>query len=256
MEMQPADLNPGVHADDAILADLMSELNEDEIVEEAVASTDIEAELEAELAAEAAANAAVVEDDDTTVQPEADKPQAVTEKPAKKAKKEKEPKAPRVTSVTHKPGDRLSALLLAAGVVNVNSFLHFNKEDDTIAAEKRAEQFLADMNAPDAIADKVREKAVMLLTWIASGKDAGSLNEVLLRTFKVLVAEGKLTSGKDGNLQKNLLSKPYSPGTAASQANQMFMLLPILGVTKREKGVMVADENSVILETVKLQLGL
>ena len=96
----------------------------------------------------------------------------------------------------------------------------------------------------------------MLLTWMASGKDTSALNEVLLRSFSVLFKDGELTSGNKGNLQTNLLSKPYSPGTAASQANQMFMLFPILGITHREKGRMVINPDSAIVDVMKLKMGL
>lgn len=252
-------------ADDALLASLLGDATPDEIVEDAVdaaADTDLaddiadvlsdveKAEAVQALYAEQDAEAAVAETD------EADKPttdaEAVVEKAAKpkREKKAKEPKAPRVTSITHKPGDRLLAML--GGNKDALVFL---KSEDTIAAEKRAEKFIEDMNDRDAIADKVKDKAIMLLTWMTSGKDISQLNEVLRRTFEVLFADGELTSGKTGNLQTNLLAKPYSPGTAASQANQMFMLFPILGITVREKGRMVANPDSALLEAMKLLMG-
>lgn len=241
-------------ADDAAL--LASMLGEDIVEEAHAAEDDVEAAV-AELKTEAAH--AVYAEQDAEIQaadvPEADKPQTDADAPvkAKKAKKAaapKEPKAPRITSITHKPGDRLVALL------GGKEWLQFNKTDDTVAAEKRAEDFIEAMNTRDAIADKVKDKAIMLMTWIASGKDTSALNEVLLRTFKVLFKDGELTSGKNGNLQVDLLGKPYSPGTAASQANQMFMLLPVLGVTKREKGRMVVDNDSSIVEVMKMKLGM
>lgn len=243
-------------ADDALLASMLGDL--EEVVEEA---TPVEpATLEAAVAEVEKAEAVqelYAEEGDDEVTAEADKPstdpEAATEKvkKAKKAKEPKEPKAPRVTSITHKPGDRLLALLGGN-----KELLTFSKADDTIAAEKRADKFLEDMNDREAIADKVKDKAIMLMTWIASGKDTSALNEVLLRTFKVLFEQGELTSGQKGNLQQNLLSKPYSPGTAASQANQMFMLLPILGVVNREKGRMVLNPDSIIGEAMKVKLGI
>lgn len=240
--------------DEALLASMLGELDE-EIVE--TPESDLEAAV-AELKSESAKAVYADQDADAPVIDQADTPatdpeaiEAESAKPAKekKAKAPKAPKAPRVTSITHKPGDRLLAQLAGD-----KAWLGFIKSDDTIAAEKRAEQFIADMNANDVIADKVREKAVMLITWMASGKDKSALNEVLARTFEVLFKDGELTSGKTGNLQTNLLSKPYSPGTAASQANQMFMLLPILGVTKREKGKMIANPESAIVDVMKLKL--
>jgi hypothetical protein len=242
--------------DDALLASMLGDL--DEIIEDGapVEADTLEAavaevekvEAVKELYAEQDSEAAVTDAADTPTTDAAAADKKVAK--AKKVKEPKEPKAPRVTSITHKPGDRL---LIALG--GNKELLTFSKADDTIAAEARADKFIEDMNDRNAIADKVREKAIMLMTWIASGKDVSALNEVLLRTFKVLFTEGELTSGQKGNLQQNLLSKPYSPGTAASQANQMFMLLPLLGVTMREKGKMVVNPDSIIAEAMKVKLG-
>ena len=269
----PADLDTFFHAlgvqdaetanaDDALLSSMLSGLDlPDEVIEEPVDEADT---LEAAVAdlhkAEAVQAVYADQDDEVEETAEADKPATETlpdEKvKAKKAKQPKadgepkEPKAPRVTSTTHKPDERLLALLGGD-----KTWLGFIKSDDTAAAERRAEQFLMDMHDRNAIADKVKDKAIMLLTWIASGKDTSALNEVLLRSFSVLFKDGELTSGNKGNLQTNLLSKPYSPGTAASQANQMFMLFPILGITHREKGRMVINPDSAIVDVMKLKMG-
>jgi hypothetical protein len=247
------------NSDELILADMLGELGmDDEIVEDA--ST-----LEAAVADIAKTEAAVAvyenEDHEHEEVAAADRPStdadAVTKpkkekkaKVAKEPKEPKEPKAPRITSVTHKPGDRLVALL------GGTTWLQFIGKDDEETKAIRAQQFIEAMNSKDAIADKVREKAIMLFTWMASGKDSSALNEVLLRSFQVLLKDGELTSGKAGNLQTNLLGKPYSPGTAASQANQMFMLFPLLLITQREKGKMVANPDSAILEVMKIKLGM
>lgn len=250
---------PQAHAantDDAVLASLLGELGEDEVIESSHEPEAIEAAV-ADLE-KAEANQAVYADENhqEAEVADADKPStdAVSEKPAKKAKKAaapkepKEPKAPRITSITHKPGDRLVAML------GGKDWLQFVTTDDDATRISRADSFIEAMNSKDAIADKVREKAIMLMTWLASGKDKSALNEVLLRAFETLFRDGELTSGKDGNLQVNLLSKPYSPGTAASQANQMFMLFPLLLVTQREKGKMVANPDSAIVQAMKIKL--
>lgn len=255
---------PHAAADDALLASLLG--GDEEIIEDAdidlLEPTDSDA-LEAAVAdaekTEAVHSLYAEQDTEAAVIDEADVPtteaEAVADKPAKakrekKAKEPKEAKPPRVTSITHKPGDRLVAML------GGKAALVFSKSDDTIAAETRAEKFIEDMNDRDAIADKVKDKAIMLLTWIVSGKDVSALNEVLRRSFEVLFRDGELTSGKNGNLQSNLLSKPYSMGTAASQANQMFMLFPILGITVREKGRMIANPDSTLVEAMRLKMGL
>lgn len=270
---KPADLDTFFHAlgvqdaesanaDDALLSSMLGDL--DEVIEEADEVVEPET-LEAAVAdlhkAEAVQELYADQDDEVEATAEADKPstealpdektvKAKKVKQPKAAKEPKEPKAPRITSTTHKPGERLMALLSGD-----KTWLGFIKTDDSTAADRRADQFLADMDDRDAIADKVKDKAIMLLTWIASGKDTSALNEVLLRSFSVLFKDGELTSGNKGNLQTNLLSKPYSPGTAASQANQMFMLFPILGITQREKGRMVINPDSAIVDVMKLKMG-
>jgi hypothetical protein len=106
---------------------------------------------------------------------------------------------------------------------------------------------------PAYIADKVRDKIQMLLVWLNRG---GELNEVLKRTLTLLHKDGKVTSGDKGNLQVNLLAKPYSIGTARSQANQMFMALPALQIVIKDKGNMVPNPDSALLMAINAKLGL
>lgn len=237
--------------DSAIIDSILSGLGVDEIIE----TQEDESTIKAAVAdiEKAEARQALYEGDDVEA-PEvaaADKPSEATGKKAKKVKAVKEPKAPRVTSITHAPGDRLVALLGGD-----KSFLVFHMTPglESTEIEANAEAFISAMNTKGAIADKVKEKAIMLLTWLKSGKDASALNDVMKRAFSVLLADGEITSGKGGNLQTNLLAKPYSLGTSASQANQMFMLFPILGIATKEKGKMIANPDSTILALVKSKL--
>lgn len=164
----------------------------------------------------------------------------------------KEPKVPRATSVTHAPGD----LLLAKLGAKANDFLTLRLSDAELneeALKQRQADFIARLNDREAIADKVKEKMQMFLVWMTKG---GDLNEVLKRALTVLHSQGELTSGDKGNLQLNLLSKPYSIGTARSQANQMFMALPELGLTIKEKGKMVPNPDSALLPMAFNMLGL
>lgn len=213
----------------------------------AVPEEDLEAALigieiqEATQAAYAEAGAAVDEGS------EADKPktdEAAAADTSAAPKKEKVRHGPPLTKsqkVVAKLGERASEFLLLE--INDASL-------DEEALKLRQEEVLAEV---DGLAKKVAEKATMLFGWLKNG---GKLNEVMQRTFKVLIEEGEITSGVKGNLQSNLLAKPYSAGTAASQANQMFMLLPALKVTKKEKGRMVANPDSLILAKAKAELGL
>ncbi|MDR9847071.1 hypothetical protein [Herbaspirillum huttiense] len=168
------------------------------------------------------------------------------------AKPAKEKKAPAPTSVTHKPGDLLKHKLgEKAGEYLMFSLADATLDPDALAAKQQA--FIDRMNDKDAIADKVRDKISMFLVWMVKG---GELNEVLKRSITLLHKEGQLTSGDKGNLQLNLLEKPYSVGTARSQGNQMFMALPELGLTLKEKGRMVPNPDSALLPMAYNMLGL
>lgn len=182
-------------------------------------------------------------------------------KPPKEAKAPKEPKAPAVTYINSKRSQvlmhRLGAkaneyLMLEAGDLSLS--------EDAQAAKRQEILDFIDRNSAksggDGGAVKVMEKLVMLFGWMASGKPVSELNEVMRRTFSVLLTQGELTSGDKGNLQTDLLAKPYSVGTARSQANQMFMLLPLLKVTVKEKGRMVPNPDSLILMKMKAELAL
>lgn len=182
---------------------------------------------------------------------------------AKKARDEKKaaeraakpPKELRATSITHKPGALLVAKMGASwrDTVVLSMAVAGGDADALTTAQ---DEFIARMNDGEAIADKVKEKMLMLFTWLKDGKGADDLNEVMRRTFRVLHAKGELTSGDKGNLQLDLLAKPYSMGTARSQANQMFMALPELGITVKEKGKMVPNPDSALLPAINAKLGL
>lgn len=171
---------------------------------------------------------------------------------AAKALKAAQPKPERVSKITHTPGKLLKAKLGA----DAADFLVFDMTDAHMDAEqlaKKQEAFIDRMDDREAIAGKVKEKIIMLLTWLKNG---GELNEVLKRTFTVLRSDGELVSGMKGNLHLNLLSKPYSVGTANSQGNQMFMALPELGICLREKGRLVPNQDSALLPAIYAKLGL
>lgn len=180
-------------------------------------------------------------DGDATVQSEADKPKT------EKKKKEKVAAAPRVffskqsERIAHGLGEKTSEMML---LVVADAML---TGDDLKA---RNDEVLASV---DKMAKKVGEKANILFKWMHKG---GELNEVMARAFKVLVRDGELTSGEKGNLQLDLLAKPYSLGTARSQANQVFMLFPALMITVKENGKMVPNPDSLIMAKARAQLAI
>lgn len=218
----------------------------DEIVEAAIA--DVEA---AEARQEIYASQEV-----ESVESDADKPQTdeATVEPTETPKKEKKAKAPKAP----KPAVPKIASSKKADVLRhrlgekIGEYLVFDASDlelDEAALAAKQEQFLTDLD--DLLADKVGDKALMLFDWMSKGKAVSELNEVIKRALNLLIAEGELTSGDKGNLQLDLLKKPYSIGTARSQANQIFCLFPALGITTKEKGKMALNPNSILMDVYR-----
>jgi len=285
-----ADLETAATAEDAMLAGMIDEIVEDdapviaindEALEAALSEMGIEAaaadefdDLELESAIEAAVSdlekveavQALYEEQgkdaavESLFESAADKPLTTPEDAADAVKKaEKEPKAyvPRYTNASaskvlqHRLGDKWA------------EFLVLEVEDGMLSPEALAEkqsELLKMLDARPGTSEqggtqkKVAEKIVMLFGWMSKG---GTLNEVMRRTFEVLIRDGEITSGEKGNLQQNLLAKPYSIGTTRAQAGQMMSMLPMLKiVTKADKGRLVANPNSIVLMKVKAELGL
>lgn len=168
-------------------------------------------------------------------------------KPAKQ-KKEKAP--PRPTYVTH---SKSSVLRHKLGD-DISKFVLLEMADALLEGEEqkgRIDEVLASIDACSQ--KKVQEKAVMLFDWMKHG---GAMNEVMKRAFEVLLKDGEITTGDKGNLTLNLLAKPYSVGTARAQAGQILTLFPLLKITTKEKGKMVANSDSLILEKAKAEFKL
>jgi len=225
---------------------LEAEAHDEATLDEVAAATALQEATQAayaEASTTAAVSAADKPSDETTegaatVEAETDAPKA---KGKPKAAVRQGPPLSKSQKVVAKLGEKASEFLILELA---------DAELDEEALKAKQDVVLAEI---DGLAKKVGEKATILFGWLKNG---GSLNEVMKRTFEVLVRDGEITSGAKGNLQTNLLAKPYSPGTAASQANQMFMLLPALKVTRKEKGRMVANEDSLLLAKAKAELGL
>lgn len=169
-------------------------------------------------------------------------PEATTE-PQKKTPTPRMTFAKKSEKIVHKLGDKASEFLAL----------------DTADLELTEEELKAKQDAllkyiDEELAVKIGEKAVMLMGYLRNG---GKLNEIMRRTFTVLLRDGFLTSGSKGNLVTDFERKPYSPGTAASQSNQMFGLFPLLKICHaKSAGRMELNENSTILIKMKAELGL
>lgn len=198
--------------------------------------------------------------DDKKVEFDPEKAKAASKKKATAPKAPAEPKAPkapaepRATKVTHSPGKLLMSKLGSAFADTLVFDINHTPEQMEAARNAFVERLdITKKENPEYIADKVRDKIQMLLVWLNRG---GELNEVLKRTLTLLHKDGKVTSGDKGNLQVNLLAKPYSIGTARSQANQMFMALPALQIVIKDKGSMVPNPDSALLMAINAKLGL
>lgn len=189
-----------------------------------------------EVSTETVIEAAEVEAGDTEVEAEA-KP----EKP-KKEKKERIFFSKQSDRIAHRLGDKLGEfMLLEIGDADLTGEQLQAKNKEVLAAI-------------DGTAKKVGEKAAMLFKWLQQG---GELNEVMKRTFTVMAKDGFITSGDKGNVQENLLAKPYSMGTARSQSNQMFCLFRALKIANTDgKGKLVPNPDSIILMKANATLGL
>lgn len=160
-----------------------------------------------------------------------------------------EPEAPAAKRVSAKSGKTSERIESKLG----NDFIDKTTLSVTWAS-KSEQQHREDFAAiADKMALYVADKAVNLFTFLKTG---GGLNGVTLRAFQVLIKDDQITSGESGNLMRNLLSKPYSHGTSASQTNQIFQLFTDLEICVRQsKGVMIANPDSIILEEVKKLIG-
>jgi hypothetical protein len=101
------------------------------------------------------------------------------------------------------------------------------------------DDFLA--NVLDKQAKKVKEKSVNLFLALAGHAKLSCFTERALTLLKA----GDVSIG---DIRKNYLARPYSPGTSSAQASQMAMLLPQLKLAERESGRMTANPDSLLLQ--------
>ncbi|HDR8859213.1 TPA: hypothetical protein QDA74_003711 [Burkholderia territorii] len=72
----------------------------------------------------------------------------------------------------------------------------------------------------------------------------------------MLVADGKITTGENGNLHKNLIAKPYSVSAARSMGRNTVTLMEKLKllVPSGEKGTFVPNPESLLLMAAQARL--
>ena len=224
-----AEAAAAVEADDDLLASVINEVEADEEMAEIYAAqvevTEVDGTVE-------------VEPEVVVAEPEADEETPVAVAPVVKAAK-----APKAT------GSRAERIRTQLGADFID------KTTLTPAwATKTEGEHTADFDAIIGdMAEYVGDKAVNLFKFIKVG---GGLNEVTRRGFEVLLRDGQIVGGDNGNMIVNLLSKPYSIGTSRAQCNQIMQLFTDLEIGKRvSRGVVVVNDESIILEVVKALLG-
>jgi hypothetical protein len=243
----------GTAALDALLADL----NAGEVVEtpiETIAEEHTDEELAAAVGSAEASevmiaaatpegivegSAAVPTGDASDVTP-ADAAPAEAGKPAK-VRTPRKHYTDKVERLKDRVGDELSSYtvltLSEAGVT----------EDDVKAAMDATLDIIRKMNK------KEQNRAGFLIEFLA-GKKA-KLNEVLHRTLDVLKAEGCITTGKEGNVFKNLLARPYSAAAArAMGGNTVAMFADLKLIVADGKQRFVANPDSTLLAAVRGKL--
>lgn len=93
----------------------------------------------------------------------------------------------------------------------------------------------------DKLPKKIGEKVVNLFASIAKGANLSTYTRIAI---DLLVKDGEMTSK---TLKDQYIARPYSEGTASSQATQMMNLLPLLGIARKEAGKIVLNDTSLLL---------
>jgi hypothetical protein len=108
----------------------------------------------------------------------------------------------------------------------------------------------------DAMSVKVKNRASLLLDFL-SGK-TGKPNEILKRALDVLAADGKITTGDNGNLHKNLIAKPYSPSAARAMGRNTVTVMEKtkMIVAGANKGEFLPNPSSLFLAMANEMTGL
>lgn len=235
---------------DALLADVESEVEAQEaMVEESVEVEAIESkeaiddeELDAVLH-EAAINALdseIAEEEDSEIAEEEDAVD-IAELVAKPVTAKK---ATSKRAAVNGLNRREALLKVLGGEENAADFFVLDKTDEE-APEELMEQRL---KSYDGLAKKVGEKLVNAFAYLNGGS---SLSTYTSTAIQALLAEKELTSSKMVDVYANNPKKVLSVGTAKAQANQMFQLLPALGIAKRVGSKLELNENSMFLEHYK-----
>lgn len=190
--------------------------------------------------------------DEVAVAPETGKTKA------KKAKAPKEPKEPKERKVRETMiGKNLATIMRGKMGEHIGDFMVWDTSEATMSEADLATMLTERVESLNTLPMKPQNKFRYIMKTLQSG---AVLQEYVKRAFVCLVRDGFITTGKEGNYVKEMTApatgKPFGMGTATSQVAQMQTLLPFLMVATKEKGKLVLNPNSTIVDALKLHLGL
>lgn len=160
------------------------------------------------------------------------------------------PKAPRAPRMHYQnKTDRIKARLGE----KLGDYLVLEIDDASLEGDALKAKQDETLAVIDAMAVKVKNRASLLIDWL-SGKTAKP-NEILKRALDVLFADGKITTGDNGNLHKNLLAKPYSASAARAMGrNTVTVMEKTKMVIQSGKGEFLPNPNSLFLAMAQQML--
>lgn len=165
--------------------------------------------------------------------------------PAPEGGKKPAPQTKRIATMGMKKSE---ALVKALGN-RAADFLTINLADADLPDNQRAEkiaELLATIDDPKQTPIKIQEKVINFYAHLSNG---AALSNYTIMAIQLLVKDGELTSK---TLKDAYEARPYSPGTASSQATQMMKLLPLLGLATRVGQKLTVNPDSVLLPSLKI----
>lgn len=231
--------NDDAEMDDDELLALMAEVEGDEVAgdeqseaDEVVLEADTSLDVDDELLAEAEANVELAESRadmiEDSAKEEAIDPETVAKPAAAKA-------AAKRTATPRQTFSTCSEAVLA----KVGENYALLGADDKAAAATQALAF-------DSLAKKVKEKVINIFDSAITGKRLSNYTQMAL---DLLEEKGEFTMA---DLKAVYVARPYSQGTANSQAHQMSQLLPALGLaTKTGSTLQLADAENPLFKALR-----
>jgi len=122
-----------------------------------------------------------------------------------------------------------------------------SKADLKLQGKARADKQFETAKRIKGVGVKVQNRVTFLIEY-AQGKTA-KLNNVMQTALDVLKADGKLTTGNDGNLVKALVAGGKTPATARTMAGNTVAAFKVLDMVEgREPHTFYPNPDSVLLE--------